>query len=100
MGTDAGARVAAQRAAHLEPVEARQHHVEHDDAGHVARASSERFGAAGRDPARITRAVEIVDNELGDVAVVLDDQDVAHEYSGVQSPHIVARRAVTSVTSV
>ena len=71
----AGALLLAQPAGHLEAVEVGQHHVEHDEVGAAALDRVQR-GAAGRRPLDVEAVVaEPHRHQLGDVLLVVDDED-------------------------
>ena len=65
----------AQPLADLDPVDVRQHQVEHDQRRRVRGRLAERVGAGRRRPDRVARVLQVERDERRDRALVLDDQD-------------------------
>ena len=68
--------VGAKRAAHLQPAHAGQHDVEDHEIEWLFAGAGERVIARSDGVRRPTGSLDVVSNELGDVAVVFGDQDV------------------------
>src|SRR4051812_43174860 len=69
--------VAAQAAADLDSVEARQPEVEHDQVGHEPGGDVEGLDPVGRGADFVALVAERAAEDVGDVDVVLDDEDAA-----------------------
>ena len=65
---------APQAAHHLEPVEAGQHQVEHDEVGPALAGQRERRGPSRGDARLVAGALEVAGDDLGDRRLVVDDQ--------------------------
>ncbi len=65
------------RAADLDPVEPGQAEVEHDQIGDEADGHVERLDPVGRGPHLVALVAQRAAQDVGDVGVVLDDEDAA-----------------------
>ena len=78
IGIAGGRGIGAHRVADLQAVEARQHEVEDDQIDRLA-AQPRQHVATGRQALhRVAGAGQVVGNQLGDVEIVLDDQNPWH----------------------
>ena len=66
----------AQLAADVEAAQTGQHHVEHHQVGHRALGERQRLLAAVRQGGSVALLAQRVADDVGDVAVVVDDEDV------------------------
>ena len=71
-------RFRAKRLAHLHPVHARKHDVEHNEVGRRLPRSEECIAARSEHRGVISRPVQIVLDELCDIRAVLDNQHACH----------------------
>ena len=69
--------VGAQPAADLDPVEAREAEVEDDQVGDEAGGDVERLDAVGRGADLVALVAQRAAQDVGDLGVVLDDEDAA-----------------------
>ena len=77
----------AQTRQEREPVESRDAEVEHDDVGRIGAHHRERLSPVTRDARVVSLAAEVRPERVGEVVVVLDDQDAqtgAHVVDGVR----------------
>ena len=70
-----GRLVGTKQPADLQAVDVRQHQVEHQQLRRTRRDRLQRLAAGGGALGEETGLVEITSDELGDVRIVLDDQD-------------------------
>src|SRR5439155_11062791 len=85
-------------AANREPVDTRQHQVENDEVGRLPSNARHDVLAGEHDVDGVPRFLEIHPHELGDVAVVLDDENAAHGASiavAINPPHACATAAAS-----
>jgi hypothetical protein len=68
------AAAVAQRTHDLQPVDAGQHQVEHDEVRVPVGGVRERGVAVGRDPRLVAGALEVAGDDLGDRRLVVDDE--------------------------
>ena len=94
IGTLAVAGAAAQAAAHLDPADALDHPVEQDQVGLDLLGQDQRFLAVAGARHGIAGAVEVEGDQLGQRAVVLDQQEALRAHRHAASAESVAARAV------
>ena len=70
-----------QPAAHLEAVDARHHHVEHDQVGRLVAHGGQGARPVGRLADLVAGVAEVVDDDLAHGGVVVDDQHLRHRDS-------------------
>ena len=76
--------VGAQAAADLDPVEPGQAEVEDDEVGDEAGGDVERLDPVGRGADLVALVAERAAQDVGDVGVVLDDEDAAADCFGAR----------------
>jgi hypothetical protein len=72
--------VGAHSPADLEPVDPRKHEVEHDQVRRRIANCPEGGRSVGYRDDRVASPLEVADNDLGHRGVVIDDEDVRHDY--------------------
>jgi hypothetical protein len=72
------ARILADGLAHEQTVHAGQHEVEQDQIGRLRRQPRHHLRSRRHDIRRMSGAFEVVRDQLGDIRVILDDEDARH----------------------
>ena len=73
IGTRAVSGIGAQRAADLQAVHARQHHVQQDHVGHLAFGPRDHVLPGGQQRRLEAGLLQVVGDQLPDIRIVLDD---------------------------
>jgi hypothetical protein len=85
---DRDVHLLAQNAAHLKAVQAREHHIEHDEVGLLATGDGEGGMAVGGGHDRVSLTVEVIGERLDQRRLIFDHQNLlAHTFLSTKRPY-------------